>query len=167
MKVEEAKRKLKRNRSVTGDMTAIVIAIFISMILFFWGCSTPNVGVNIEGNWVGTNWYCSNTDHCGYAKAIDVDARLDFTILEVNENGSLTITAGDYYYPTCIQNPRCNALPWEVRNASFVENRLHIEWESGHTFNGTLIGAKFVGVTDYVIPEFSYVFNDAIEIIRK
>ncbi len=141
--------------------------ILIIIVLLFWNCSTPNVGINIEGDWTGINWYCSNTDRCGYAKAIDVDSRLDFTILQMNEDGSLLLTAGDYYYPTCIQNPQCNSLPWEVRNASFIDDLLHIEWESGHVFNGFLIGDKFVGVTDYVIPEFTYIFNDAIEIVRR
>lgn len=140
----------------------------ILLLLLLAACISPQEvepAFSILGKWQGMAWYCSNTNSCG-TNVVDTEAYMTFRIDYVAEDGRLTVSDGLRYVPSCMEDPRCTSLPWEVDSASYINNRLYISWSWGHVFDGQRYDNKFVGEVNYIIPNMSYVWSKEAEIIR-
>ena len=167
-KKREIKKEGKMKRyDISWQEVLIWVALgwFITLIT---GCQTQEPEFSVLGKWRGTNWYCNQ---CKGSNPIDAAATIQFEILTMDQEGGLAVTKANRIVPSCPDKTpgpgNCIALPWYMVEGSFVDNILRIEWTTGHVFIGRLQGNEFVGRIDYIIPEFSYLFNDDITITRR
>ena len=148
-------------------MKKIILLLLAACILLAF-CTPREVEpvFSILGKWQGMAWYCSNTSSCG-TNTVDIEAYMTFRIDKVDEDGRLAVSDGLRYVPSCMENPRCTSLPWEVDSASYINNKLYISWNWGHVFNGQRYDDGFVGQVDYIGSTINYVWNSEVEIIRR
>ncbi len=163
------KKRNSMKRPDKFDWIFVAFVLIMSAIVFvLTGCQTQEPEFSVLGKWQGTNWYCNQ---CKGSNPIDAAATIQFEILTMDQEGGLAVTKANRIVPSCPDKTpgpgNCIAHPWYMVEGSFVDNILRIEWTTGHVFIGRLQGNEFVGRIDYIIPEFSYLFNDDITITRR
>jgi len=112
------------------------------LLLILVGCNKAETPFSIEGNWQGTEWYCTNSDLCWFYPQ-DSAATLSFSIQIVDKE--LQVSDGDYFKPSCASDSHCFTFPWVVDSASYENDFLYIHWTHNFRFEGKRIGEEFDG----------------------
>ncbi len=118
---------------------------------------------SLAGEWVGTNWYCNNTNNC-VVNPLDVNAVLKFSV--TLEGEEITLSPGKWTKPSCVA-PTCGVNDWIVSSITLSGEELTIMWKHGYSFKGVKQDSKFLGNITYTYSAGSYIWNNNVELIKK